>query len=70
MKDQNIVCTYCGETYEPTYDDTWIGGKKVDCYTDDSQTVECDNCGKKFNIYGFVSWMYETKEVEEWEEWK
>lgn len=65
MIDQNIVCPYCYEDYEPTYEDTWIGDKQVDCYTEDTQIVKCDKCGKKFSIVGFVSWMYETEEVEE-----
>lgn len=30
--DENIICHYCGEEYEPSYEDTYIGGKPVDCY--------------------------------------
>ena len=65
MIDQNIVCPHCYEEYEPTYEDTWIGDKQVDCYTGDVQIVKCDKCGKKFSIVGFETWMYETEEVSE-----
>ena len=65
MVDQEIVCPHCCETYQPTYEDTWIGDTQVDCYTDDIQIVKCDKCGKKFSIVGFEVWMYETEEVEE-----
>lgn len=32
--DENIICHYCGEEYEPSYEDTYIGGEPVDCYTE------------------------------------
>ena len=63
MIDKNIVCPYCYEEYEPTYEDTWIGDEQVDCYTNDEQIVKCDKCGKKFSIVGFKTWVYETEEV-------
>lgn len=54
-----IKCPYCGEEYEPSYEDTWIGDKCVDCYTEDTQFVVCDECGKNFpldhiNLYGHI----------------
>lgn len=50
--DENIVCPYCGEEYEPSYEDTCINGAPVDCYTDDEETYTCEECGKKFTMQG------------------
>ena len=36
--DDKIICPYCGEIYEPSYDYTYIGEKTVDCYTEDTET--------------------------------
>ena len=36
--DENIICPYCGEEYEPSYEDTYIGDDCVDCYTEDTNT--------------------------------
>ncbi len=36
-EDKKIMCPYCDETYEPSYEDTWIGDEQVDCYTEDKQ---------------------------------
>ena len=73
--DYNIICPYCGETYEPSYDETIIGDKIADCYTEDTETYTCDNCGKKFTMYGYqADWKYHTETIdgemtdEEWEE--
>lgn len=65
MINNEICCPHCYETYEPSYEDTWIGDIQVDCYTEEEQIVKCDKCGKKFSIVGFKAWMYETEEVEE-----
>lgn len=35
--DENIVCPYCGKEYEPSYEDTYIGGESADCYTEDTE---------------------------------
>ena len=37
-----IVCPYCGQRYKPSYEDTFIGTKIVDCYTEDTETYVCD----------------------------
>ena len=76
--DKNIVCPYCGKEYEPSYEDTYIGGESVDCYTEDTETYTCDRCGKKFTMYGYEEWKYHTatidgeatdEEIEELESW-
>lgn len=47
--DENIICPYCGEEYEPSYEDTYIGEEPVDCYTEDMKTYTCDKCGQKLD---------------------
>ena len=60
-----IICPYCGEQYEPSYEDTFIGGELVNCYTEDKETYTCDECGKKFTMYGYQSgWTYYTETIE------
>ena len=59
-----IICPYCGEEYEPSYEDTFIGGKSVNCYTENEETYTCDECGKKFTMYGYQAWMYYTETIE------
>lgn len=51
--DENIICPYCGQEYEPSYEDTYIGDKLVDCYTEEKKTYTCNKCGKKFTMYGY-----------------
>ena len=63
--DENIICHYCGEEYEPSYEDTYIGGKPVDCYTEEKKTYTCDKCGKKFTMYGYqAGWKYQTETID------
>lgn len=38
--DENIICPYCGKEYEPSYEDTYISGETVDCYTTDTETYK------------------------------
>lgn len=60
-----IICPYCGEEYEPSYEDTYIGGKSVNCYTEDTEIYTCDNCGKEFTMYGYQEgWRYCTETIE------
>jgi hypothetical protein len=60
-----IKCPYCGEEYEPSYEDTWIGDERVNCYTEDTQFVVCDECGKKFSIRPYqASWAYQTETID------
>ena len=60
-----IICPYCGEEYEPSYEETYIGGKSVDCYTENTETYTCDNCGKKFTMYGYqAGWNYYTETID------
>ena len=47
--DENIICPYCGQEYEPSYEDTYIGGELADCYTEEKKTYTCDKCGKKIH---------------------
>ena len=59
-----IICPYCGEEYEPSYGDTFIGGESVNCYTKDKKKYTCDACGKKFTMYGHqAGWMYYTETI-------
>ena len=63
-----IICPYCAEEYEPTYEDTYIGGELVDCYTECEQEFVCDKCHKRFNLTGEMTWTYYTSTIEEEEE--
>ena len=72
---QNIICPYCGKEYEPSYEETYIGGEPVECYKEGSQgEFTCDECGKKFVLYASFTWEYETETIDgemtedEWEE--
>lgn len=71
-----IICPYCGKEYEPMYEETYIGGKEVDCYKEGEQgEFTCDECGKKFRLSAELKWKYITETVdgemteEEHEEW-
>ena len=61
-----IRCPYCGAEYEPSYDDTYIGGKCVDCYTEDNeQEFTCDDCGKRFTVTPYLAeWRYKTETID------
>lgn len=63
--DTKIICPYCGHTYEPSYEETYIGNVCVDCYEEDTQTVTCDECGKKFTVTPHMAdWEYETETID------
>ena len=64
--DCKIICPYCGEKYDPSYDETYIGDKCVDCYTEnETQEVTCDACGKKFTVTPYQSgWQYRTETID------
>ena len=62
--DGNIVCPYFGEEYEPSYEETYIGGEPVDCYTEDEKIYKCENCGKKFVMHGEQVWNYRTETID------
>ena len=75
--DDVIICPYCGERYEPTYDETYIGGKDVECYQEGEQgEYTCDICGKRFILSAEMSWNYTTETIrgemteEEHKEWE
>lgn len=60
-----IKCPYCGAEYEPSYEYTFIGGKNVNCYTEDTEEYVCDECGKKFTMSGYESeWRYKTETID------
>ena len=70
-----IICPYCDKEYEPTYDETYIGGKGVDCYEKGDQgEFTCDECGKKFTLSAEMVWEYTTETIdgemtdEKWQE--
>lgn len=63
--DDQIVCPYCREKYEPSYEDCWIGEEQVDCYTEDADTYTCTKCKKKFTMYGYqAGWRYVTETID------
>lgn len=63
--DENTICPYCGEEYEPSYEDTYIGNDCVNCYTEDTNTYTCEKCGKKFTMYGYqAGWKYHTETID------
>ena len=69
-----IKCPYCGAEYEPSYEDTWIGDKCVNCYTEETDFFVCDDCHKQFSLTPYQErWRYKTETVdgemtqEEWE---
>lgn len=63
--DEAIICPYCGKSYEPSYEDTFIGEEQVDCYTENNQEFVCDKCGKKFTMYGYqAGWKYHTETID------
>lgn len=73
--EENIRCPYCGKEYEPSYEDTYIGGDCVECYEEGEQgEFVCDECGKKFTLSAEIRWEYTTETIdgemtdEEWEE--
>ncbi len=63
--DDKIICPYCDKEYKPTYEETYIGGKDVDCYKEGEQGVfTCDKCGKKFNLSCEMVWKYTTETID------
>ena len=58
-----IICPYCSKEYEPSYEDTYIGGEPVDCYTENIKYYTCDKCHKKFSMYAYVEWKYCTETI-------
>ena len=63
--DENIICPYCGKEYEPTYEDTYINGEPVDCFNENVETYTCEECGKKFTMYGYnAGWKYCTNTID------
>lgn len=57
--DDCIKCPYCGEEYEPSYEDTYIGHELVNCYTEVEKEYFCDRCKK--TIYNV--WISKRMEV-------
>lgn len=53
--DSDIICPYCGEVYEPSYEETYIGDKIADCYTEDTEIYTCDCCHRRFEMRGVPS---------------
>lgn len=62
---ENIICPYCGEEYEPSYEDTYIGGECIDCYDENNEQIcTCDVCNKKFKLFGERTWEYSTETID------
>ncbi len=63
--DEVIICPYCGKKYEPSYEECYIGGKTVDCYTEYVHEYTCDCCGKRFVLQGYrAGWRYVTETID------
>lgn len=63
--DSDIICPYCGEVYEPSYEETYIGDKIADCYTEDTEIYTCDCCHRRFEMRGYqVGWNYYTETID------
>ena len=63
--DDKIICPYCGKQYEPTYEETYIGGEDVECYEEGEQgEFTCDACGKKFTLSVEMTWNYTTETID------
>ena len=60
---EKIICPYCGQEYEPTYEDTYINEESVDCYCDTIQFFKCDHCNKKFKLECERVWQYTTETI-------
>ena len=66
VSNTDIICPYCGKKYEATYDETYIGGKDVDCYEEGDQgEFACDECGKRFELSIEKRWTYITETIDE-----
>lgn len=61
---ESIVCPYCGEEYEPSYEDTFIGDETIDCYEENEQICTCSVCGLKFKLWGEKVWKYNTETID------
>lgn len=60
-----IKCPYCGAEYEPSYEDTYIGDERVNCFIEETQFVVCDDCHKKFTLTPYQSrWSYKTETID------
>lgn len=61
-----IICPYCGKEYEPSYEDTYIGGEPVECYDDGyKQTFACDKCKKRFTVFPYqAGFNYKTETID------
>lgn len=72
--DDDIICPYCGNKWEPSYEETYIGNEPVECYKEEKQEFTCDECGKRFELRPVLTWEYETETIagemteDEWEE--
>ena len=63
--DDNIICPYCGNEYEPTYDETIIGDKIADCFTEKPQIFTCSYCFHRFTMTGYLAgWKYVTETID------
>jgi len=43
--DNNVICPYCGDEYQPEPEDN----------SEDERVVECDECKKKYRLYDSYS---------------
>lgn len=63
--DDQIICPYCFTKYEPSYEETYIGGEPVECYEEEYQELVCDKCGKRFSLQPYQKgWYYETETID------
>ena len=71
---KTIICPYCGEEYEPSYEETYIGDECAECYEDGKeQEFVCDHCGKRFKMTPSLTWEYNTATIDgecTWDEYE
>ncbi len=61
MSGEYVVCPYCGYAHE-----TCLGYEDFpEIYEEGSHKIECDECGKEFELETMVSRSWETRKAEE-----
>lgn len=58
--DDYVICPYCGEAYEPVYDP-----ERSEYWNDGIYDIECDECGKTFELDTTVTYSWETARKED-----
>jgi len=54
MDGNNVICPYCGNSYQPEAED----------YDTDCRDEECDKCGKAFDVWQEFTVYHITRQKE------